>query len=54
MGIERVRGHCVLLAALTREFETTRPFAGLPIGTGIHPEPRTASPILALKAVVQG
>jgi len=40
---------CALLAATAAEFDRTRPFAGLSIGTGIHLEPKTATLLLALQ-----
>ena len=43
------RRSCRLLAAIAAEFETTRPFAGLTIGTGIHLEPKTAALLLTLQ-----
>lgn len=46
MGLSRidwVARSCRLLAATAQEFETTQPFAGLTIGTGIHLEPKTAA-----------
>jgi adenosylhomocysteinase len=46
--IEWVAAGCRLLAAIAREFDTTRPFDGLTIGTGIHLEPKTAALILTL------
>jgi adenosylhomocysteinase len=47
--IEWVRERCRLLAAIGDEFERTRPFAGLTIGTGIHVEPKTVALILTLQ-----
>jgi adenosylhomocysteinase len=41
--IEWVASSCRLLSAISTEFETTQPFAGLTIGTGIHLEPKTAA-----------
>jgi len=40
---------CALLAEVAAEFEHTRPFAGLTIGTGIHLEPKTATLLLTLQ-----
>ncbi len=36
--IEWVGGQCRLLATIADEFDGTRPFEGLTIGTGIHLE----------------
>jgi adenosylhomocysteinase len=47
--IEWVRERCRLLQAIGDEFERTRPFAGLTIGTGIHVEPKTVALILTLQ-----
>ena len=46
--IEWVASSCRLLASIAAEFETSQPFAGLTIGTGIHLEPKTAALILTL------
>jgi adenosylhomocysteinase len=46
--IEWVADSCRLLSAISTEFETTQPFAGLTIGTGIHLEPKTAALIVTL------
>jgi adenosylhomocysteinase len=46
--IEWVRSSCRLLTALSAEYELTRPFDGMTIGTGIHLEPKTAALLLAL------
>src|SRR3954466_11398356 len=43
--IERTR----LLRSIGDEFDDTRPFAGLTIGTGIHLEPKTVSLLLTLR-----
>ncbi len=43
-----VIGSCRLLAAIGEEFERTRPFEGLRIGTGIHLEPKTVALLLTL------
>ena len=39
-----------LLRSIAAEFEETRPFDGLVIGTGIHLEPKTAALLLTLRA----
>ncbi|MBB3313128.1 adenosylhomocysteinase [Rhizobium sp. BK196] len=41
---------CRLLKATAAEFEKTRPFAGLSIGTGIHLEPKTVALLMTLRA----
>jgi adenosylhomocysteinase len=46
--IEWVIENCRLLAAIGGEFERTRPFSGLTIGTGIHLEPKTVALLLTL------
>jgi adenosylhomocysteinase len=46
--IEWVRESCRLLATIGDEFERTRPFAGLTIGTGIHLEPKTVALLLTV------
>ena len=46
---EWVAGSARLLAQTGNEFERTRPFAGLRIGTGIHLEPKTAALLLTLQ-----
>lgn len=48
--IDWVREHCRLLTAIAAEFERTRPFAGLTIGTGIHLEAKTVALLLTLRA----
>lgn len=48
--IEWVGHGCRLLRATTAEFERTRPFAGMTIGTAIHLEPKTAALLMTLKA----
>jgi adenosylhomocysteinase len=48
LGIEWVGWSCRLLAAIGEEFERTRPFDGLRIGTGIHVEPKTVALLLTL------
>jgi adenosylhomocysteinase len=47
--IEWVRERCRLLQAIGEEFERSRPFAGLTVGTGIHVEPKTVALILTLQ-----
>ena len=47
--IEWVIGSCELLAQIGEEFESTRPFAGRRIGTGIHLEPKTVALLLTLR-----
>jgi adenosylhomocysteinase len=48
--IEWVGRGCRLLRSIAGEYATTRPFAGLTIGTGIHLEPKTVALLLTLKA----
>lgn len=48
--IEWIGESCRLLKATASEFETTRPFHGLTIGTGIHLEPKTVALLMTLKA----
>lgn len=48
--IEWVGQSCALLRAIAAEFETTRPFNGLTIGTAIHLEPKTVALLMTLKA----
>lgn len=48
--IEWVGQSCTLLRAIAAEFETTRPFNGLTIGTAIHLEPKTVALLMTLKA----
>ena len=48
--IEWVISSCRLLQELGEEFQDTRPFAGLTIGTGIHLEPKTVALLLVLRA----
>jgi adenosylhomocysteinase len=48
LRIEWVIESCRLLAAISEEFERTRPFDGLRIGTGIHLEPKTVALLLTL------
>jgi adenosylhomocysteinase len=47
--IEWVIERCRLLQAIATEFDETRPFAGLTIGTGIHLEPKTVALLLTLQ-----
>ncbi|HWB22698.1 MAG TPA: adenosylhomocysteinase [Gaiellaceae bacterium] len=47
--IEWVISSCRLLAAIGDELESTRPFEGLRIGTGIHLEPKTVALLLTLQ-----
>ena len=48
--IEWVRQSCRLLNKITEEFQSTRPFAGQTIATGIHLEPKTVALLLTLQA----
>ncbi len=48
--IDWVGSSCRLLGAISDEFKTTQPFAGLTIGTGIHLEPKTVALLLTLRA----
>lgn len=47
--IDWVLASCRLLERIGAEFESSRPFAGLKIGTGIHLEPKTVALLLALR-----
>jgi adenosylhomocysteinase len=47
--LEWVDENMRLLRSIGGEFERTRPFDGLTIGTGIHLEPKTAALLLALR-----
>jgi adenosylhomocysteinase len=47
--IEWVSARCRLLQAIAAEFDETRPFDGLVIGTGIHLEPKTVALLLTLR-----
>jgi len=47
--INWVRDQCHLLRAISGEFQRTRPFRGLTIGTGIHLEAKTVALILTLR-----
>jgi len=48
--IDWIGNSCRLLKATAAEFEKTRPFAGLSIGTGIHLEPKTVALLMTLRA----
>ncbi|MBW9051645.1 adenosylhomocysteinase [Rhizobium mesosinicum] len=48
--IDWTANSCRLLKATAAEFEKTRPFAGLSIGTGIHLEPKTVALLMTLRA----
>jgi len=48
--IDWIGGSCRLLKATAAEFERTRPFEGLSIGTGIHLEPKTVALLMTLRA----
>ncbi len=48
--IEWIGSNCRLLTATSAEFERTRPFEGLTIGTGIHLEPKTVALLMTLRA----
>ena len=47
--IEWVIERCRLLQAIGAEYDETKPFAGLAIGTGIHLEPKTVALLLTLQ-----
>jgi adenosylhomocysteinase len=47
--IEWVIENCRLLAGIGKEFDSSRPFAALRIGTGIHLEPKTVALLLTLQ-----
>ena len=47
--IDWVRANCRLLRSISEEFQSTRPFAGMTIGTGIHLEPKTVALLLTLQ-----
>jgi len=51
--IEWVIRQCHLLNSIGAEFEQTRPFAGLTIGTGIHLEAKGVALMLTLRARVR-
>jgi adenosylhomocysteinase len=48
--IDWIGNSCRLLKATADEFEATRPFEGLSIGTGIHLEPKTVAMLMTLRA----
>ncbi|TLX13288.1 adenosylhomocysteinase [Rhizobium sp. MHM7A] len=48
--IDWIGSNCRLLTATSAEFERTRPFEGLTIGTGIHLEPKTVALLMTLRA----
>lgn len=48
--IDWIGNSCRLLKATAAEFEKTRPFEGLSIGTGIHLEPKTVALLMTLSA----
>jgi len=48
--IDWIGNSCRLLKATAAEFERTRPFDGLSIGTGIHLEPKTVALLMTLRA----
>ncbi|TAT77216.1 adenosylhomocysteinase [Rhizobium ruizarguesonis] len=48
--IDWIGNSCRLLKATAAEFERTRPFEGLSIGTGIHLEPKTVALLMTLRA----
>lgn len=47
--IDWIGRSCRLLKAIGAEFERTRPFEGLSIGTGIHLEPKTVALLMTLR-----
>jgi adenosylhomocysteinase len=47
--IDWVSSSCRLLTRITTEYERSRPFDGLTIGTGIHLEPKTAALLTTLR-----
>jgi adenosylhomocysteinase len=47
--IEWVGESCGLLRSIAEQYDVTRPFAGLTIGTGIHLEPKTVALLLTLR-----
>jgi adenosylhomocysteinase len=47
--IEWVIERCRLLQAISAEYDESRPFAGLVVGTGIHLEPKTVALLLTLQ-----
>lgn len=48
--IKWVSDSCRLLTRIRAEFEQTRPFDGITIGTGIHMEPKTVALLMTLRA----
>lgn len=48
--IDWIGNSCRLLKATAAEFERTRPFEALSIGTGIHLEPKTVALLMTLRA----
>jgi adenosylhomocysteinase len=48
--IQWVESQTRLLDQVRQEFQTSRPFEGMTVGTGIHLEPKTASLLLTLRA----
>jgi adenosylhomocysteinase len=48
--IDWIGNSCRLLKSIADEFEATRPFEGLTIGTGIHLEPKTVAMLMTLRA----
>lgn len=48
--IDWIANSCRLLKTTAAEFETTRPFEGRTIGTGIHLEPKTVALLMTLRA----
>ena len=47
--IHWVDSNCRLLKLIAKEYQTTQPFKGMTIGTGIHLEPKTVALLLTLK-----
>jgi adenosylhomocysteinase len=47
--IHWVDSNCHLLKLIAKEYQTTQPFKGMTIGTGIHLEPKTVALLLTLK-----
>src|SRR5262249_6811132 len=50
LSFDWVIASCRLLAQIREEFESTKPFDGVRIGTGIHLEPKTVALLLTLAA----
>ena len=50
LSFDWVIASCRLLAQIREEFESTQPFEGVRIGTGIHLEPKTVALLLTLEA----